>query len=87
MSMFSPVKLFRGFSAALAMILAGGCAAPKASPAHDQCPAKFAYHYTDSTHGFSLCLPASVTKGDASGFPAGSVPFQGFAVPKGTNLV
>ena len=50
------------------------------------CPSTYSFHYTDSVHGFSLCLPAKVKKGDATAYPGGSVVFTGFAVPAKTNL-
>jgi hypothetical protein len=93
-----PAKFFHRAVGGFAILGVAGCAvlfaptiptetpAPLA-PAHEHCPAKFSFHYVDSTHGFSLCLPAKVTKGDASSYPSGSVLFNGFAVPKGTNLV
>ena len=96
MRTFSPAKLSRTVFMSLAVIVAAGCATqkeipppptPSPRPRHEHCPAKFSYHYIDSAHGFSICLPASVTKGDASAYPAGSVLFNGFAVPAGTNLV
>jgi hypothetical protein len=73
-----------------------GCAAQKkpapAPPPHHpvptaHCPAKYPQHYADATQGYSICLPANVSKGDASGLPAGTVVFDGFSVPAGTNLV
>lgn len=51
-----------------------------------ECPSKYSFHYADSIHGFSLCLPAKVKKGDASAYSGVSVVFTGFAVPAKTNL-
>jgi hypothetical protein len=87
--------LSRNVVIGLALILTAGCAThketppPAPAPVHKHCPAKFSYHYVDSPHGFSLCLPKHLTKGDASsyGYPAGSALFTGFSVPAGTNLV
>jgi len=80
MKTFSPADLFRHAGIAVAMILVSGCAM------HEQCPAKYSQHYVDTTHHFSLCLPSSATEGDAGGYPSGSVLFNGFPVPAGTNL-
>jgi hypothetical protein len=85
----------RHITLASALILMAGCAAPKKTPtpapAHpaptSHCPAKYPQHYADATQRYSICLPANVSKGDASGLPAGTVVFTGFSVPTGTNLV
>ncbi len=53
---------------------------------HEQCPSDLSQHYVDHANGFSLCLPAGVTKGNAGGYPSGSVVLTGFPVPPGTNL-
>jgi hypothetical protein len=86
----SPIPLL-----GLALILISGCCSMKPKTAstpppppavHKRCPAEFPFHYVDSAHGFSLCLPKHLTKTDASSYPAGSVMFTGFSVPAGTNL-
>jgi hypothetical protein len=41
----------------------------------------------DSSQHFGFCLPAGLQKSAADGYPAGSIRFQGFGVPAGTNLV
>jgi len=81
--------LFRCVSVALIMMLASGCSAlPWQKPHHHaaQCPPQFSFHYVNAVRGFSLCLPAGVQQSNASGYPAGTVIFTGFAVPAGTNL-
>jgi hypothetical protein len=80
MKTFSPTDLFRHAGMAAAVIFVSGCAI------HEQCPAKYSQHYVDTTHHFSLCLPSSATQGDAGGYPSGSILFNGFPVPAGTNL-
>jgi len=73
---------------AVVLIMTTGCANDREKPSYpvSDRPAKSPFHYTDAAHGFSLCLPAKVKKGDASAYPAGSVVFTGFAVPARTNL-
>ena len=88
-------KSARHLSLASALILMAGCAAPKKTtvpapvpPAPtSQCPSKYPQHYADAAQRYSICLPANVSKGNASGLPAGTVVFNGFSVPAGTNLL
>jgi hypothetical protein len=80
MKAFFPTGLSRRACVGVIMILVTGCAL------HQQCPSNLSDHYVDHTNGFSLCLPGSVTKGNAGGYPSGSVLFTGFPVPQGTNL-
>ena len=56
------------------------------STASAGCPPDYSFNYVNRAHGFSLCLPAGVTKQSATGYPAGSILFTGFAVPPKTNL-
>lgn len=85
-------KSARHITLASAMLLMAGCVSPKPKPTPphphptSQCPAKYPQHFADATQGYSICLPANVSKGSASGFPAGTVVFNGFTVPAGTNL-
>lgn len=70
------------------VVLFSSCTHQEPGPSGaNSCPKKLPVHYADSTRKFSLCLPAGVTKKAADDHPAGSVRFQGFAVPSGTNLV
>jgi hypothetical protein len=88
MKAFPSAELFRRAALGVAILLLAGCATsnPTPLPADGHCPANLPYHYVDPTHGFSLCLPGSVSQGNAGGYPAGTVVFTGFAVPSGTNL-
>jgi hypothetical protein len=88
MKTFSLLELSRYGFIGLMMAFGGGCASmhQKPQPPVAHCPAKYSFHYVDSAHGYSLCLPAQAKKGDASGYPTGSVLFNGLPVPAGTNL-
>jgi hypothetical protein len=56
------------------------------STATATCPPDYRFAYVDRVHGFSICLPAGVTKEAATGYPAGSVLFSGFGLQPKTNL-
>ena len=72
----------------MALVLLGACSTPlkKAVAAPHVCPPKYPAPYLNTALGFGICLPAKLHSGNASGHPAGSVVFDGFAVPSGTNL-
>jgi len=55
------------------------------STAIGNCPPNYPLTYVDPAHGFSLCLPAAVTKEVATGYPD-AVLFSGFALQPNTNL-
>lgn len=86
----------RAIAIASAVILMAGCTPPKKAPAPtpiskhptptSQCPPKYPQHYANAALHYSICLPKNVTKGSVAGLPAGSVEFEGFSVPAGTNL-
>jgi hypothetical protein len=42
--------------------------------------------YTDTAHGFRLCIPSHLTRNGPAGFSDGRVVFTGFTVPPGTTL-
>jgi hypothetical protein len=90
MEMLPPAEFSRRAFIGLAMILAAGCACDKPSPpqpGYPPCPSNFSQHYIDTARHFSLCLPASATESNnTGGYPSGTVLFNGFAVPPGTNL-
>jgi hypothetical protein len=72
---------------ALALTTTTGCANQiEKAPPVSECPSTYSFRYVDPVHGFSLCLPANVKKGDASDFPTDSVVFTNFAVPAKSNL-
>ena len=52
----------------------------------DRCPPKYPFEYVDQAHGFRICLPRAVTNDVTTDYPAGSIRFRGFAVPRKTNL-
>jgi hypothetical protein len=88
MKSFLLTELSRRVWIAVALIILTACTSQseKRPYSASACPSPYSFRYADSVHGFSVCLPAKVKKGDASDYPAGSVVFTGFAVPAKTNL-